>query len=251
MNFIGKVVLITGAGSGIGADAAINFAQQGAKVVMVDLDASSLDSVAHKIISFGSLTPLQITADVTKDARRIIDETIENFDQLDILVNNAGILRFDAASRVNMDIYDQLFAVNVRAMLELTKLAAPHLEKTKGNVVNLSSMCALRPYALSMSYCMTKSAVTMYTKCAALELGPKGIRVNAINPGVIQTPIFRASGCSQERADKLAEEQADICPVRRIGNVSDTTNAILFLANDKSSFINGACLSVDGGSLHT
>lgn len=247
MNFSDKVVLITGAGSGIGEDAAIGFAKQGAKVVLVDLCEIGLNSVANKISKIESLKPLIILGDVTKDAQKIIEQTIKHFGKLNILVNNAGILKLDSASNINLEAFDKLFAVNVRAVVELTKFAIPYLEKTKGNIVNLSSITGLQAYAISCSYAMTKAAINMYTKCAALELAAKGIRVNSVHPGVIKTPIYEKLGLADNDLKTFMEGQEERYPLGRIGDVGDTTNAILFLASEQSSFITGVSLSVDGG----
>lgn len=247
MNYTDKVVLITGAGSGIGEDVAIGFAKKGAKVVVVDLCENGLNSVENKILNAGSAKPFKILADVTKDAQKIIDQTIEHFGKLDVLVNNAGIFKLDTASSVDFDIFDKLIEINVRAVVELTKFAIPHLEMTKGNIVNLSSITGLIPFAMACSYCMTKSAINMYTKCAALELAPKGIRVNSLHPGIIKTPIYEKLGLTDSNLKTFLDNQEERYPIGRLGDVDDTTNAILFLADERSSFITGVSLSVDGG----
>lgn len=248
MNFSGKVVIVTGAGSGIGEDAAIGFIKNNAKVVLVDLSENALNSVLEKFEeNQKSNNLLSIVADVTKNAKRIIDETIKHFGKLDVLVNNAGIFKLDSASSVDLEGFDKLFAVNVRAVVELTKLAIPHLEKTKGNIVNISSITGIQAYAIACSYGMTKAAIAMYTKCAALDLAPKGVRVNAVHPGVIKTPIYNKLGLAQNDVQTFLEGQEERYPLGRLGEVADTTNSILFLASEMSSFITGVSLSVDGG----
>lgn len=251
MAFSGKVVIVTGASSGIGEDAAIEFAKLGAKVVLVGRNEGRLNGVADKIKGNGSPAPLAIVADVSKDATRIIETTVQHFGQLDVLVNNAGFGTFDSASTVDLEKFDSVFATNVRGVVELTKLAVPHLETTKGNVVNISSIVGLHPYKQCVSYCMSKAALDMYTKCASLELAPKGVRVNSVNPGMIVTSFLQPLGVDKAQADALYEKSASEYPVGRVGITSDTTNAILFLANDKASFINGVLFPVDGGKLHT
>lgn len=250
MRFSGKVVLVTGASSGIGEDAAIEFANQNASVVLVGRDERRLNSVVDKIKSNGSPIPLSIAADVSKDAHRIIDETIKHFGRLDVLINNAGIYRKDSASTVNLKDFDELFATNVRAVVELTKLSIPYLEKTKGNVVNISSFTGLKSVLITTSYGMMKAALSMYTKCASLELAPKGIRVNEISPGLVKTEIVEKSGIPLAEVALIFQAAVHNYPVGRLGKVSDTTNAILFLADEQSSFINGVSLVVDGGRIH-
>lgn len=250
MDFSDKVVLVTGASSGIGEDAAIGFAKAGAKVVLVGRDEIRLNTVADKIKSNGSPTPLAIVADVSKDAQKIIDQTIQHFGRVHVLVNNAGIARFCLPSTMDLEQYDTIFTTNCRAPVELTKLAVPHLEKTKGNVVNISSIGASMPIKELTSYCMAKAALDMYTKCASLELAPKGIRVNTVSPGAIITPIFGTLGVRAEESKQMMEMELPKYPVGRLGQVADTTNAILFVANEKTSFINGTILVVDGGRQH-
>lgn len=144
MSFENKVILVTGSGSGIGAETARHLARLGGKVALVDLNEERLKEVAEQIKKAGSTTPLTILADVTKDAQRIIDETIKHFGQLDVLVNNAGVLNRDSIDEFNVGEFDRVLNVNVRSVLILMNLAVPHLEKTKGNIVNISSVAGLK-----------------------------------------------------------------------------------------------------------
>lgn len=250
MNFNEKVVIVTGAATGVGEDAAIEFAKLGAKVVLVDINEEQLKIVNEKIKSNMSPTTLVITADVSKDAVKIIDETIHHFRKLDILVSNAAVVREGFPSNLDLDTHDLVFAVNVRAVVELTKLAIPHLEKTKGNIINVTSVGGSVPHPYTTSYSMSKAALDMYTKCASLELAPRGVRVNGLSPGCIRTSLVRNMGLSEEDLKVWLDKAKERYPVGRIGEVSDTTNGILFLASEKSSFINGTLLVVDGGRTH-
>lgn len=182
MSFTGKVVLITGASSGIGADAARHLAELGAKVAAVGRNGTRLNAVLDEIKKSNGGELLPIVADVTKDAERIVNETINHFGQLDVLVNSAGFAIFDSVIDANLSEFDRLFDTNVRAVINLTKLCVPHLEKTKGNVVTVSSCAGRKPSPNILSYCMSKAAIDQFTKCSALDLASKGIRVNAINP---------------------------------------------------------------------
>lgn len=174
MSFSGKVIIITGASSGIGADAARHLAKLGAKVSIIGRNEQRLNKVAEKIKSAGSPAPLAIVADVTKDAQRIVDETIKHFGQIDVLVNNAGFSKPDNVSEANLSQFDSVFDTNVRSVINLTKLCVPHLEKTKGNIVNVSSVAGLKAFPNAMTYCMSKAALDQFTKCSALDLAPKG-----------------------------------------------------------------------------
>lgn len=180
--FNGKVVLVTGASSGIGADAARHLAKLGASVAIVGRNATRLEDVEAQIKQLGLATPLAIVADVRTDTEQIVDETIERFGKLDVLLNVAGIGVLDSIVDVDMSNFDRIFDTNARSVVALTQLCVPHLEKTKGNVVSVSSVFGFRPMRNTLSYSMSKGAVNLFTKSAALDLADKGIRVNAINP---------------------------------------------------------------------
>lgn len=248
MSFTGKVVLITGASSGIGADAAIHLSKLGASVAIVGRNASKLHAVAQQITAAGpAVAPFEIVADVTTDSERIIISTIDHFGQLDVLVNNAGITETGDLESFSIDAYDRIMNTNVRSVLLLTQLAIKHLEKTKGNVVNISSIAAEQAVPQATIYCMSKAALDHFTRCAALDLAKKGIRVNAVNPGIIETPIFQTVGITDDMMEGFKAHWSGIYPLGRIGQVSDTSKAIAFLASDDASFTTGQTLKVDGG----
>lgn len=250
MNFNGKIVLVTGAASGIGEDVSINFAKLGAKVALVDVNEAGLQTVINKINANGSSAALIIVADVVRDAPEIIERTIQHFGQLDVLINNAGIARLDTVSSLDLNTFDQIFATNCRAVMQLTQLAISHLERTKGNIVNLSSISGFRPMPSLMSYGVSKAALNMFTRCASLELAPRGIRVNAVNPAVVRSPMLHTVGLDEEKVRQMAEAFEKEYPAGRLGEIPDVTNAVLFLASDTSSFITGTLLLVDGGRLN-
>lgn len=250
MSFENKVVLVTGAGSGIGADAAENFAKNGAKVALIDINEFHLNQVFAKIVESNAPAPFKLVADVTTDAEKIINETVQHFDKLDVLVNSAGIGHYDNLSNFNMQKFDVLMSTNVKSVIALTKFAAVHLEKTEGNIVNLSSVSGVRPAANYLSYGISKASINHFTKCMAMELAQQKIRVNAIAPTVINTPMCRSfrgldsPQATEHRFKYIGEKH----PLGRIGNVSDTTAAILYLASNDASFITGTILAVDGGA---
>ncbi|XP_031638614.1 uncharacterized protein LOC116350809 [Contarinia nasturtii] len=252
MSFEGKVILITGASSGIGADASLHLASKGASVSIVGRNEKRLHEVAEKIKKSG-FPVLSIIADVTKDAERIVNETIEHFGKLDVLVNNAGFGIQDNVATANISEFDRVFDTNIRGIITLSKLCVPHLEKTRGNIVNVSSVAGLRAFPNAMSYCMSKAALDQFTKCSALDLAPRGIRVNSINPASVRTNFLKAllgDKYSPELEEKAYNGRGSQYPVGRAGEVSDTSHAIAFLANQQSaSFLTGIILSVDGGSL--
>lgn len=136
MSFVNKVIIITGAGSGIGAHAAVHLASKGAKISLVDRNEIGLIEISDQIKSAGAPDPLFIVADVTTDAERIIGDTVNHFGKLDILINNAGIVARNSVETIDLDEYDRIMNVNVRIIVVLSKLSVPHLEKTKGNILN-------------------------------------------------------------------------------------------------------------------
>lgn len=149
-----------------------------------------------------------------------------------------------------MSDFDRVFDTNVRSVIILTQLCVPYLEKTKGNIVNISSTAGLNPQNNLTTYCMSKAALNQFSRCASLDLAPKGIRVNAINPAVIRTPIHESFLGSAENAEKFMTEYGKKYPVGRIGEVSDTSAAIAYLASDQTAaFITGILLPVDGGAV--
>ncbi|XP_011165069.2 3-oxoacyl-[acyl-carrier-protein] reductase FabG [Solenopsis invicta] len=246
MSFAGQVILITGASSGIGAATAVHMAQLGASLSLTGRNKQNLDKVAEQC---GQSKPFVITGEITNenDMKNIIDSTIKHFGKLDVLVNNAGILEGGSLETTSMEQYDNTFNVNVRSVYQLTALAVPHLIKTKGNIVNVSSVCGLRSFPGALAYCMSKAAVDQFTRCVALELADKQVRVNAVNPGVIKTNLHERSGMTQEQLKNFFEHSKGTHALGRTGDVSEVAKAIAFLASDDASYITGATIPVDGG----
>ncbi|CAG2109038.1 unnamed protein product [Medioppia subpectinata] len=248
------MALITGSSSGIGAATAILFAKSGANVVVTGRNAGRVSEVAKQCldVSPDGLKALEVVADVTRDEdlQRLVDTTFKTFGRIDIVVNNAGIaLRcaFDDPNYVN--VYRNNIKTDLDSVVFLTHICVKHLEKTKGNIINISSIRSVQTAQQYSAYCMSKSALDMFTKCLAAELGPKGIRVNSVNPGVVRTNILVGAGASQADSDQAWEPYARLYPVGRYGDVSDIAHAVVYLASDESSFITGTALVADGGHL--
>lgn len=250
MNFNGKVVLITGASSGIGAGAAEYFSKLGATLALTGRNADNLNATIEKCATLeGVPKPLSIIADITveSDAKMLIEKVIETFGKLDVLVNNAGILDRGTIETTSLEQYDNVMKANVRSMYHLTMLAVPHLIATKGNIVNVSSVNGIRSFAGLLAYNMSKSAVDQFTRCVALELAAKGIRCNSINPGVIVTDVHKRGGMTDDEYNKFLEHCRSTHALGRPGTVEETAAAIAFLASDLASFITAVQLPVDGG----
>lgn len=246
MDFTDKVVIITGASSGIGAGAAEYISKLGGKVVITGRNEANLKRTADGCKG----QVLFVTADVTVEAdrRKIVNETIKKFGRIDVLVNNAGIAETGTIVKATMDQYDSIMDTNLRSVFHLTQLAVPHLVKVKGNIVNVSSVCGLRAFRGALVYCMSKAALDQFTRCLALELAPKGVRVNAINPAVIITEILKRTGMDDETYKAYLVSVSKEHALGRVGTVEETAQSIAFLACNKvSAFITGVTLSIDGG----
>jgi NAD(P)-dependent dehydrogenase (short-subunit alcohol dehydrogenase family) len=248
----GRVALVTGATSGIGRATALRFAAEGARVAAVGRDAGELGRVAAEVSELGG-EALAVRADVTseEDARRAVEETVRACGGLDVLVNAAGVIGNGSVETTSLADWDAMMGVNLRAVFHLMQLAAPHLERRPGNVVNVSSVTGLRAFPGVLAYCVSKAGVDQLTRCAALELAPKGVRVNAVNPGVVVTEIHRRGGMREEAYAAFLENSKRTHPLGRVGSAEEVAELILFLASDRASWITGATHSIDGGRAQT
>jgi NAD(P)-dependent dehydrogenase (short-subunit alcohol dehydrogenase family) len=248
----GKVALVTGASSGIGRATALRFAEEGAQVALVGRAREALAEVAEEISARGG-EAFAIVADVTKedDAERVVRETMDDFGALDVLVNAAGILGNGSIETTTLAAWDEMLDVNLRAVFNLMRLAVPHLERRAGNVVNVSSVTGLRAFPGVLAYCVSKAGVDQLTRCAALELAPKKVRVNAVNPGVVVTQVHRRGGMNDDAYATFLEHSKTTHPLGRVGDAREVAELILFLASDRASWITGATYSIDGGRAQT
>ncbi|XP_017781213.1 PREDICTED: 3-oxoacyl-[acyl-carrier-protein] reductase FabG-like [Nicrophorus vespilloides] len=246
MSFNGKVVVVTGASSGIGAATAIHFSNLGASVVLTGRNSENLQAVAKQC---NEERTKFVVADLNKDedANTIVAFTLNAFGKLDILVNNAGILEMGTIETSDVNQYDRIMNTNMRAIYHLTTVAVPHLIETKGNIVNVSSVNGIRAFPGVLAYCISKSALDQFTRCIALELAPKQVRVNSVNPGLIITDIHKRSGMSEEQYKAFVERAKTTHALGRPGKPEEVATTIAFLAGDGASNITGATLPVDGG----
>jgi NAD(P)-dependent dehydrogenase (short-subunit alcohol dehydrogenase family) len=246
--FNGKTVVVTGATSGIGRAAAEAFAREGASVVLVGRSEAALADVDRALTSAGRQAA-SCRADVTDDAApgRIVQTALDRFGGLDVLVNAAGILATGTIESTTDEGWDRMMAVNLRAPFRLMRAAAPHLAARKGTVVNVSSVNGLRSFPGVLAYCVSKAAVDQLTRCAALEMAPLGVRVNAVNPGVTVTNLHRRSGMDEPQYEGFLERSKTTHPLGRPGRPDDVAEMIVFLASDRAAWMTGETIPIDGG----
>ncbi|CAH0579148.1 unnamed protein product [Chrysodeixis includens] len=248
MSFNDKVVIVTGGSSGIGAAIAIQFSSLGAKVAIVGRNDKKLDAVAKKCKN-----PLTLVADVTKenDAKRIVNDTIKHFGKLDILINNAGIANPASILDENaMAVFDLVMATNLRSCVYLTHLAAPHIIKTKGNIINISSVAALQVYSKqSFAYNSSKAAMDHFTRSVAAELASHGVRVNVVNPGPVKTDIIENLGMDKAQQEDVFAKMKSLTALDRVSDAEEIADLVTFLASDKAKGITGSSFVTDNGSM--
>lgn len=247
--FSGKVALVTGATSGIGQACATSFRQAGAKVVCVGRKLDALKEIERKIGS--DVLTIEANLAETEAPGRVVARAVEVFGGIDILVNAAGHISNGTIENTSLEAWDDMMNVNVRAPFQLMQKALPSLIERRGNVVNVSSVTGLRAFPGVLAYCVSKAALDQLTRCASLELAPKGVRVNAVNPGVVVTQIHKRGGMNDEAYAAFLEHSKTTHPLGRTGRPEEIADLVLFLASDKASWITGATYSIDGGRSQT
>ena len=242
----GKVAIVTGASKGIGAEIAKELAAAGAAVVV---NYSSSREDANRVVSEitskgGKAVAIQANLAQPADIQRLFAEAKKAFDRLDILVNSAGVYEFAPLENVTPQHFHRQFDLNVLGLLLATQEAARHFGSAGGSVVNISSVVAALAPPYTSVYSATKAAVNAVTRSLAQELGPRGIRVNAVNPGMVETEGVKSAGISESDFRKQIESQT---PLGRIGQPADIAPAVVFLASPDSGWITGESLFISGG----
>ena len=247
----GKVALITGAGSGMGREACVVFAAEGARVAALDLDPTTLDQTAGAVrAADGEIVTFAADVAIEEQVREAVTGAVERFGALHVLYNNAGVLWRDrdvSVLETDEEVWDRVFAINLKGMVWVCKYGIPHLiEAGGGAVVNVGSTSALLGDTIPQdAYTASKGAVISLTRNLAVQFGPQGVRANCIHPGFTDTPMqmLRTSDAAWVEA-----ATAEI-PLGRLATARDIVNAALFLASDEASYVTGTELVVDGGAV--
>ena len=251
MRLEGDVVIVTGGARGIGAGIAKRFAAEGAEVAIVDVDEKAGRETTAGIADAGQ-TGVFYAADVSNESAvaAMVASVMERFGRIDVLVNNAGVIRFTAWEDMDVTTWNLVLGVNLTGTMLCCKYVVPHMiTGGHGAIVNMSSIHASVTGPRVAAYAATKGGIVTMTRSMALELGPHGIRANAILPGYIQTPLFMADanrvtdGHPEEFIHRLERE----IPLGRVGSVDDVAGAALFLASSDSAYVTGSCIAVDAG----
>lgn len=247
-----KVALITGASSGIGRATALKFSSEGAKVALVARSEEKLKEVAGAIAANDGEAKV-IPADVgsVTELERVVRETVGAFGGIDVLVNAAGIIATGTIETTKLEDWDYMMNLNVRAPFFLMQQSMPYLIERQGSVVNVSSVTGIRAFPGVLSYCTSKAAVDQLTHCTALEMAAKGVRVNAVNPGVVVTKLHRTGGMDEDGYAAFLEHSKTTHPLGRVGQPEEVAELIYFLASPRAGWITGISCPIDGGRAQT
>jgi NAD(P)-dependent dehydrogenase (short-subunit alcohol dehydrogenase family) len=247
-DFVDKVVLVTGATSGIGQAVVLKFAAAGADIAAVGRNQEALAKLASQLEAQGTKV-LTLSADLSEETEidRVVSQTVERFGGIDVVVNAAGHISSGTIENTTTTAWDAMLNINLRGVFLLMQKASASLIARRGNIVNVSSVTGLRAFPGVLAYCVSKAGIDQLTRCAALELAAKGVRVNAVNPGVVVTEIHRRGGMTEEQYAGFLEHSKETHPLGRVGDTGEVADLILFLASSRAGWITGATYSIDGG----
>lgn len=243
-----KVAIVTGAAKGIGRGIATEFASEGAKVVVADVDEGSGRETANELTDEGEAMFFSCDVSQEQDVRSLIDAAVDRYGSLDILVNNAGVGIYKSLTDSTLDDFERALAVNLRGPFLCSKLAVPHLEAADGGaIVNIASVHSVQNVGETVPYASSKGGVATLTRASAIDLAPLGIRVNAICPGWIDTPLIRGIFADADDPEGMREEVERRQLLGRLGRPEEVARAAVFLASDNASYVTGSLLFVDNG----
>ena len=249
MEFEGKVAVITGAGMGMGKAIAIAFAEEGASIVVVDVNIDTGQETVKTIQNKGGRA-IFIQADVSNasDAQQIAVDTISSFERIDVLVNNAGIQHYGSVIETTEEEWDQVLGVNLKSIFLCSKYCIPEIQKQgSGSVINIASVQGIASQKRVCPYSASKGGAISLTRNMAIDFAADNIRVNCVCPGSIDTPLLRAAAELTGNSQQAIQEWADAHVLKRVGQPEEVAQVVLFLASNKASFITGAAYVVDGG----
>ena len=234
---------------GIGAGTAQYFATLKCRLSLVGRNQTTLKEVAEKCKEKGASEVLTIIKDLSDATacKEVVEETVAHFKGLDVFINSAGILMNGSTETISLEDYDKCMNINTRSAFVLTQACLPHLLKSKGNIVNVSSVTGIRAFPNVVAYNMSKAALDQLTRTCALEVAGRGVRVNAVNPGVIVTEVHKRGGMTDKAYEAFLEHCKTTHAMERVGTVDEVARTIAFLASDDASFITGQTLAIDGG----
>ena len=244
--FEDKVALVTGAASGMGKATALRLAAEGAKVVLGDVNEEGNQATAAEIDAAGGVaTAVTFNAMEEASCKGLVDSAVATYGQLDVVVNAAGIAGFYRLDELSDEIFSRFMTINLNSVFTICREAMPHLQKTKGNIVNFASLNSKVMTAYQTAYCASKAAVSAITKCMAQEFEADGVRANAVCPGGIATPMVKGIRFPMDINKRLL---AGLHPLGRQGQPEEVAALVAFLASSEASYINGEDIFIDGGT---
>jgi 3-oxoacyl-[acyl-carrier protein] reductase len=242
MRLENKVAIITGAGSGIGRETALLFAKEGAKVVVADVNEKAGEETVVEIKKNGEGFFVKLDVSNREQSKQMVKTTLEKYGRIDVLINNAGIVQDAFLSKMTEEQWDRVINVDLKGVFNCSQAVVEvMINQGNGVIINTSSIVGVEGNVGQVNYAAAKAGLIGMTKTLAKELGKKGIRVNAVAPGFITTPM------TSNVPEKILEMMKEKTPLRRLGEAKDVAYAYLYLASDEANFVNGAVLCVDGG----